>query len=157
MKRAKKRGSRGAGVVGPGAPLVIGGVTPGSTRRPPGSSRAAAGRLGRALSAARKKSASRAAPSAPAAKAPARGGSKRTPKPRAGRGPGPERAAKRSASASRKSARSTPLLADRSERRSANARVKKSQIKRAGLESRLLGHVSGMGRRRQARRDSKNG
>jgi len=45
---------------------------------------------------------------------------------------------------------------DGPERRKAESRVKGSQIKRAGLESRLLGHVSASGKRAQARRDSKN-
>ncbi len=39
----------------------------------------------------------------------------------------------------------------------AAARVNRSKIKQAGLESRLLGHVSASGKRNQARRDSKNG
>jgi hypothetical protein len=55
MKRTKKRGRSGAGFPGLGGELVIGGVTPGSTRLPPGSSRTGAGRLGRALTAANKK------------------------------------------------------------------------------------------------------
>lgn len=42
------------------------------------------------------------------------------------------------------------------QRRKAESRVKTSKIKRAGIESRLLGHVSASGKRAQARRDSKN-
>ena len=42
------------------------------------------------------------------------------------------------------------------ERRKAESRVKSSRIKQAGIESRLLGHVSSTVKRAQARRDSKN-
>ena len=45
---------------------------------------------------------------------------------------------------------------DRSRRQKAESRVNSSQIKRAGLESRVLGHVIARGKRAQARRDSKN-
>lgn len=162
MRRAKKRGRRGAGVVGVRSPLVIGGVNPGSTRRPPGSSRTSAGRLGRALSAAGKTSAQRAKPKASAAKALQRwenegGRAERTPKPVAVRTPVPKQVASRSKSAPELSPLSTPLPLDRFRQRKTEARAKGSQIKRAGLESRLLGHVSGSGRCNRARRDSKNG
>jgi len=48
------------------------------------------------------------------------------------------------------------LLLGHPKQRKAESRVKDSRIKRAGLESRLLGHVSASGKRAQARRDSKN-
>jgi len=40
--------------------------------------------------------------------------------------------------------------------RKAESKLKGTRIKQAGLESRLLGHVSASGKRAQARRDSKN-
>ena len=53
--------------------------------------------------------------------------------------------------------RASPLLGQgRAKHRTAESRVKSSQVKRAGLESRVLGHVSASGKRSQARRDSKN-
>ena len=42
------------------------------------------------------------------------------------------------------------------QRQKAESRVKSSRIEQAGLESRLLGHVSSSVKRAQARRDSKN-
>jgi len=48
------------------------------------------------------------------------------------------------------------LLLGYQKQRKAESRVKESRIERAGLESRLLGHVSASGKRAQARRDSKN-
>lgn len=48
------------------------------------------------------------------------------------------------------------LLLGHQKQRKAESRVKESRIERAGLESRLLGHVSASGKRAQARRDSKN-
>jgi len=59
------------------------------------------------------------------------------------------------ARSTKKGPRASPLLGHEKQR-TAEARVKESRIKRAGLESRLLGHVSAAGKRAQARRDSKN-
>lgn len=132
MKRSKKRGRRGTDVLVTGDALVIGGVTPGSTRRPPGSSRTSAGRLGRALGAGKKKLAPRAWPKASATKALERweneGG--RTPKPAAATTGAQKRLGKKAKSAPKKSARSKALTASRTRQRKAKARVKGSQIKR---------------------------
>lgn len=158
MKRTKKRGRRGSVLPGMGSGTVIGGVTPGSTRQPPGSSRTGAGRLGRALKAATKKSSPRTTTKPTTAKALERweneGGRAR--KPAAAATAAPKRPVKKARHKSEQSAFLAPVPPDRARQRKAKARVKGSQIKRAGLESRVLGHVSASGKRNQARRDSKN-
>lgn len=175
MKRAKKRGRRGAAVVATGEPLVIGGVTPGSTRRPPGSSRTGVGRVARADDAKSKKSAARpksgktaasATPKASTARAQERweneGGrtskanGAQTAVPKTARRPVKKPSKSTAAESPTRSPHSTPGALDRDRQRRAEARVKGSKIKRAGLESRVLGHVSSRGKRMQARRDSKN-
>jgi hypothetical protein len=158
MKRTKKQGRRGAGMLGTGGALVIGGVTPGSTRQPPGSSRTGAGRLGRAMKAATKKSPPRTTTKPTTAKALARweneGG--RDQKPAAATTGSPKGPVKKAKHKGEQSEFLAPVPPDRGRQRRADTRAKGSQIKQAGLESRLLGHVSGSGKRNQARRDSKN-
>lgn len=158
MNRAKKQEHRGSGLPGAESSEIIGGVTPGSTRRPPGSSRTGAGRLGRALADSDKKPASRAKSKPTAVEAIERweneGG--RVPRSASVRGPAPKHAAKRSRPSPNMSSFPALLPSNRSPQRGAQARVKGSKIKQAGLESRLLGHVSGSGKRNQARRDSKH-
>jgi len=173
MKRAKKRGRRGAGPLGTAGALVIGGVTLGSTRPPPGSSRSSAGRLGRAKATAAKKSSPRAKNKPTTGKALERwdneGG--QPPKPAAASAAPSKRPMKKANTKTKtktnsktnsktntktKSKRSAVLAQAPPNQRNANARLKDSQIKQAGFESRLLGHVSASGKRNQARRDSKN-
>ncbi len=81
----------------------------------------------------------------------------RTSKPVAARTPEAEHKVNRSDSAPERSPFTTPLPPDDARQREAEARVKDSTIERAGIESRLLGHVSASGKRNQALRDSKNG
>jgi hypothetical protein len=45
---------------------------------------------------------------------------------------------------------------DDGRQRRAKTTAKKSRIRKSGLDSRVLGHVSARGKRNQARRDSKN-
>lgn len=56
----------------------------------------------------------------------------------------------------RKPAATTIFSPNQSVQRLANAEAKQSRIRRAGIQSRLLGHVSASGKRAQGRRDSKN-
>lgn len=157
MSRTKKPGRRGAGVPGVTTPPVIGGITPGSTRRPSGTSRGSEGRLGRAIAA--KASAPRARSKPATAKVPKRKEKvgRRPPKPTSANAAAPKRPVKNAKGKTKGLAVRDPVPPDRASQRKAKARVKGSQIKRAGLESRLLGHVSSSGKRHQARRDSKNG
>ncbi len=140
---------------------LIGGVTLGSKRRPPGSSRTGAGRLGPALTAATKASDPRATSKRATAKALERweneGGQQHARKPEAATTTAPKRPLKTNSDNAEQPALLAPVLSDRTRQRRAKARIKGSQIKQAGLESRLLGHVSVSGKRTQARRDSKNG
>ena len=87
-----------------------------------------------------------------------------SPKKKAGAKAAKEKAAKRSA-AKKKSTRNAAASAgsaapgitpDHGRQRSAKAAAKKSRTKISGLKSRIRGHVSGRGKRAQARRDSKN-
>lgn len=80
-----------------------------------------------------------------------------TPKPAAGGTPTAKKAAKSTKPAPKTASFPPAVEPDRSRHRTAEARSKGKQIKQAGLESRLLGHVSSSVKRNQARRDSKNG
>lgn len=160
MKRAKKQGRQSSGLVGVDNRLVVGGVIPGSTRRPRETSRSSTGRIGSALSVGGGKSAPRASRKAPGSskameRADNAGG--KVKKPAAATKSTVKGRVKKAKPEFEQSAFLAPVPPDRRRRRRAEGRVKGLKIKQAGLESRLLGHVSGSGKRNQARRDSKNG
>ncbi|MBX3396173.1 MAG: hypothetical protein KF841_12490 [Phycisphaerae bacterium] len=56
----------------------------------------------------------------------------------------------------RKPDATTVFSPDEAVQRRATAEANQARIRRAGIESRLLGHVSSSGRRAQGRRDSRN-
>jgi len=154
----------------------------GTTRRS-GESRGGAGRLGRAIRDSRSTDSETAPPQTKDAKARAaarwenEGGraakvtavavsTKRNPAAKPVRS-APDKRAKKTRNAAgdpappalsaKKGTRASALLGqDGPGRRKAESRANTSRIKRAGIESRLLGHVSASGKRAQARRDSKN-
>jgi len=169
MKKAKKRAGRAPAAPGTQRDVVVGDVTLGTTRRPPGSSRTSAGRLGTSLAATNKKTSKRTTKeSKPGAKAQA--SRAKTPaqersegglakKSRATTTAAPKRSAKSPATKAGSKAEPAPSPAppDLARKGRTDARVKGSRIRKAGIESRVLGHVSASGKRNQARRDSKNG
>lgn len=144
MTRAKDNARRTAQAIGEGSAPIVDGVTLGSTRPPAETSRRASGTPQRSFTDAKKASKPRVT-SATALKlgsATAVVSKKRLKKPAA---PAPQQ-----------SKLSSPVPLNRARQRQAEARTKGAQIKKAGIESRLLGHVSGSVKRNQARRDSKN-
>lgn len=157
MKRAKKQGRRSSGMPGAGGAQDMGDVASGGTNHPPASSRARSEQPGGTLSAANKKAAAHVQKNPSTAKALARweneGG--RAQAPPAETTPVSTAAEKKSKPKPENQLLSTPVSPDRSSQRRAESRAKESRIKRAGIESRLLGHVSASGRRNQARRDSR--
>ncbi len=154
MKRTKKRRGIGVGMLGTGGALVIGGVTLGSTRQPPDSSRTGAGRLGRALKTTTKKSSPRTTTKPTTAKALDRweneGGRAR--KLATATKSAPKPPLKKSKHKAEQPALLAPVLPDLARQRKAKAGVKDSQIKLDGIESSRLGHLSASGKRKQARR-----
>lgn len=162
MGRIAKRMRLRRGLLRMGNSLVDGGVAPILSRR-------GAGRLGRALAESRKEKPS--APKKPRKPKKKQQTSTKTLARReneAGQTT-PRRAAPPKTAVARKSAkkknrrRRPPAITpppvsrpDRARQRQAKAAAKLSRIRRTGLNSRVLGHVSARGKRAQARRDSKN-
>ena len=181
MNRKKKRA--GAASRKPGLPATSTGVAADELPALPVSSRRGAGRLGRALRVSRKKKGNGArSESSPEAKSPAlirweseggrpgnsasgaaskdasNGGASTRSAKRGDKSQGQPKKGLKSASAAaqkRPPASSDSRLNTARQRRAETA-AKRARIKRTGLTSRVLGHVSARGKRAQARRDSKN-
>jgi hypothetical protein len=168
MGRKVKQMHKKRRLLGTGDSLVDGGVAP--RQRAPGLSRPGTGRLGRALAEAKKlKPGTPKEPNKPEKKKTSsanaltewenEGG--QTP-PRSVRATSKAAVAKNSVKKKKgKPASSLPNPQpvsgpDRARQRQAKAAAKLSRIKRSGLKSRVLGHVSARGKRAQARRDAKN-
>ena len=151
MRRTKKSG-RQDGLQAAGGPFDAGVVPPRGRHATFGASRRGPGRLGKAVRSA---------------------GKKNVPMPKRTKQPAevspPEKSVKKSAKkASRRtqspkaSASGPPLMKsdsrpDPARQRRAKTASKQSRIKKSGLDSRVMGHVSARGKRNQARRDTRNG
>lgn len=177
MNRKKKRA--GAASRKPGLPATSTGVAADELPALPVSSRRGAGRLGRALRVSRKKKGNGArSESSPEAKSPAwirweneggrpgnsasgaaskdtsnGGAAKRGDK---SQGQPKKRLKSASAAAPKRPPASSDSRLNTARQRHAETAAKRARIKRTGLTSRVLGHVSARGKRAQARRDSKN-
>lgn len=168
MGRTVNKKGRKPGVIEIADPLVNSGIAPEHGTR--GLSRQGTGRLGRALAEAKK-----AKPGTP--KQPKKPVKKRTSSvnasadreheegqspPRSARTPSKAKVARKPVK-KKKGTRASSLPnpqpvsePDRARQRKVKAAAKRSRIKRSGLKSRVLGHVSARGKRAQARRDSRN-
>jgi hypothetical protein len=182
MKQTRRRSQSASRTPGAGGSPVVRGVTLGSTLRPPRPSRpgTGGGRLGRAVraasnsagpqksveSATRPASRSTSPPASRPASRPELGrweneGGRTTPlapvshsNKRQKNVAQPKRKSKQSASSATLAKRASPP--DHGRQMRAETASKQSRIKRTGVDSRVLGHVSARGKRNQARRDSKN-
>lgn len=168
MGRKVKQMHKNRRLLGTGDSLVVGAVPP--RQRAPGLSRPGTGRLGRALAEAKKlkpgtpkepiKSKKEESSSANALTEWENEGGQTPP----GNVEAPSKAAVAKKSVKKNNRKSAPSLPNpqpvsgpnRSRQRKAKAAAKLSRIRRSGLKSRVLGHVSASGKRAQARRDAKN-
>lgn len=144
-----KRGSSSRNADVSRVPMEIEGVTLGSTRKAPGASRrgTSSGRLGRAVNAKKKRTGKK--------KAAPKAGKARAPKSAAGTA----RKATSGKTGGRVKARAAQPVKTPARQKEIKARsaAKQERVDRSGKSNRVLGHVSARGRRKQARRDSKNG
>lgn len=153
MKLTKKKGRATSGSSKAGSSVDSGAEGSSSKRSGAGTSRTSAGGRGKSMTASNTKSAAPAKRKASPAKELKR---REAEAPAAALEQAQKGMAKKSKVILEESPTSTKLPSDSARQRVAEGRVKVSKIKGAGLDSRLLGHVSGSGKRNQARRDSKN-